>query len=87
MPDSAGAELWRAGLDWGMMQRCFPDDTHIAQAVEVYGEQVREGPWVRLPGLFHDDPDGGWSFEQTLRSDGRVLLQIRGERVSEQTVP
>lgn len=83
----SGARQWRANLDWGMMARCFPGDTEIARGVAAYGAQVRNGSWERLPGLFRQDTDGTVHFEQVIYSEGRMLLHIQAERISEQSVP
>lgn len=73
-----GGEVWKAHLDWGMMQRCFAADADVVRTLAV------RLPWSGggLPGRFRRAPDGTMRFEQELRSEGRVLLRIEGERVS-----
>ena len=82
---SSGDQVWHAHLDWGMLRRCFPDDPDIARAVESYVQQLKRDEADSLPGTFREKPNGAMYFEQVLRSDGKVLLSIGGERISGET--
>ena len=82
---SSGDQVWHAHLDWGMLRRCFRDDPDIARAVESYVQQLELGEDDSLPGTFREKPNGAMYFEQVLRSDGKVLLSVGGERISGET--
>jgi hypothetical protein len=82
----SGAQEWAADLDWGLLRGCLPGDAAVAQALAAYTAQVRAGSWDQLPGTFTRPPDGTIRFRQVLRANGRVLLEISGERVSAETM-
>ncbi|MBW3656719.1 MAG: hypothetical protein KY444_11505 [Gemmatimonadetes bacterium] len=83
---ASGAEEWAADLDWGLLGGCLRGDAAIAHALAAYTAQVRGGSWDQLPGTFTSAPDGTIRFRQVLRANGRVLLEVSGERVSAETM-
>jgi len=77
----SGVRIWRADLDWGMLERCFPESGEVKRAVDRYRAMLRSGEASELPGEFRLHPDGRAEFRQVLEADGKVLLSVRGRRI------
>ena len=79
VPDGRGGDQWRAELSWLFLRSCFPRDATIEAAVAAYDRTG--GGRDPLPGTFTRAPDGTIRFHQVLRVEGRVLMEVTGERV------
>lgn len=85
-PDAVREERrWRA--EYGVLPGCFPGSPRIQEAVAAASAAYQGGDRTSAPGVFTTRPDGTVTFEQTWRVGGRAVLEVRGTRVSPETVP
>ncbi|HEX2210932.1 MAG TPA: hypothetical protein VHG93_24825 [Longimicrobium sp.] len=82
----AGRRAWRGDYNYLALPRCFPADPRVKQAADALFEAYRAGEKDPQPGWFRETADGGMRFEQVLRANGRVVLELRAERVGTRTL-
>jgi hypothetical protein len=75
----------RAEFNYLVLPRCFPQSAGVRGAVEGTYAGYAAGDRQEEPGTFTVGPDGAAAFEQTWIANGRVVLEMRGTRVTQET--
>ncbi len=81
----AGEQRWRADFNYLVLSRCFPQSARVKEGVEAAYAAFAAGNGQGEPGTFALRPDGTATFEQSWSANGRVVLEMRGTRVSRET--
>lgn len=86
-PVPGGPPSWDAQFNDAMLPSCFPDRPEVRRATEAIYAAYVAGARANGPGRFRETAEGGMTFEQTWRANGRVVLRMNATRVSARTLP
>lgn len=86
LPETVGLEQrWEADFNYLVLPRCFPPSAAVKQSVEAAYAAFAAGDRQGEPGTFTVRPDGSATYEQRWTVRGRLVLEMRGTRVSQET--
>ena len=85
-PEVIGGEQgWQADYNYLVLSKCFPESASVKEGVEAAYAAHVAGNRQEESGTFVVRPDGTATFEQSWTANGRVVLEMRGTRVSRKT--
>jgi hypothetical protein len=79
-------QQWRAEFNYSVLARCFPQHPRVKQGIDAAFAAYAAGDRRGEPGRFTVRPDGTATFEQRWFANGQAVLEMRGTRVSGETI-
>lgn len=80
-----GEQRWRADFNYLVLSGCLPRSAGVKDGVKAASAAYAAGDREEKPGTFALRPDGTATFEQSWTANGRVVLEMRGTRVTRET--
>jgi hypothetical protein len=81
-----GRRAWPGDYNYAGLAACFAAVPRVKQVADALFQAFSAGERDPQPGWFRETADGGVRFEQVWLAGGRVMLELRAERVSARTL-
>jgi hypothetical protein len=81
-----GEQRWRADFNVLILSRCFPQSARVREGVGAASAASAAGERRENAGTFAVRTDGIATFEQSWTANGRVVLEMRGTRVTQEAL-